>query len=265
LTKGKKVYCATIDSIGQKLKQFMETERYSDDVQAYDPSISTPLVQTYHASAVTGMLSVAGFVSKDVAHPLMLCSQKVFQRPRRLGVGIGFEAHQIPKDIATKLVTLCQQTGYFGIFEAEFVIDERTNEFLLVDFNPRYYGQMAFEIWRGLPLPALAYYSAIQNKSLLDKEIEESHKAILAPAATSSRYALGWIFRLMLWTQRAGGAMKTQEYNHWVNWHRDPSVPHYDAIAYPKDAIPMLVDILLLIFHALRHPRDFYRKFFKTQ
>jgi hypothetical protein len=69
----------------------------------------------------------------------------------------------------------------------------------------------------------------------------------------------------MLWTQRAGGAMKTEEYEHWVKWYRDPSVPHYDAIAFPKDPMPMIVDILLLIFHALRHPRDFYRKFFKTQ
>ena len=47
----------------------------------------------------------------------------------------------------------------------------------MVDFNPRYYGQMAFEIARGLNLPKLAYLDATGNLQGFEKEMEATRLA----------------------------------------------------------------------------------------
>ena len=48
-------------------------------------------------------------------------SHKVFQRPRRMGVGIGFEAAPVDRALLEKLDALCEAAGYFGVFESEFI------------------------------------------------------------------------------------------------------------------------------------------------
>jgi predicted ATP-grasp superfamily ATP-dependent carboligase len=262
LTKGKGIYCPTPESIWPALETFLERERYNDEILSYDSSINIPLVQAYHGSAMTGMLSIAGFISKDGQTCLSLCSQKVFLRPRRLGVGIGFAARKVPEHTQDQLKTLCMRIGYFGVFEAEFVIDEQSGESLLVDFNPRYYGQMAFEIARGLELPALVYHAAAGDRVALDQVVSQAHEALSQPAATASHYSLGWIFWLMLWTQRLGGIMRKQEFLQWSQWYKDPRIPRFDAVADTKDRLPLIMDVLLFVARSLRHPRDFFRKFF---
>ena len=54
---------------------------------------------------------------------------------------------------------LCREVGYFGVFEIEFlrVLDRG---WAVIDFNPRFYHQMGFDIARGLPLPIWAYLGA---------------------------------------------------------------------------------------------------------
>lgn len=263
LTKAKGSYCPDPGMLPAALENFLLNERYTDAITTHDPTISMPIMQRYHPSAVTGMLSISGFVPRDYRECLCLASRKIFQRPRRLGVGVGFSACPTPQNLVDKIVSLCQATNFYGIFEAEFVEDEVTGEQLLVDFNPRYYGQMAFEISRGLPLPALAYYDAIRDKESFEREFQAAKKAINYPQASRSNYALGWIFCLMAVTQSIGRQMTTAELKQWFQWYRDRTVVRYDAIDYVGDPIPKILDILLFLKQSVRHPRDFYRKFFQ--
>ena len=262
LTKGKGIFCPTKADVPAALKLFLERETFSDQILDYDPSLNLPLLQAYHQSAVDGMLSIAGFVSRDYKHAVFLGSEKIFQRPRRLGVGIGFSARSVPTEISDCLLKLCASVGYFGVFEAEFVQDEATGDFLLVDFNPRYYGQMAFEIARGLDLPRLAYFEATQNQLAFEKEVAKAKLAVTRPEAVSSKYALGWILSLMIKCQKLGGKMPMGEYRDWLHWLKDNRIPMYDAVSSREDTWPKRMDQFLFWKHALRHPRDFYRKFF---
>ncbi|MEI8026072.1 MAG: hypothetical protein WCI18_06970 [Pseudomonadota bacterium] len=262
LTKGKGIFCPTRAEVSAALSLFLERVTFSDQILNYDPSLNLPLLQAYHQSAVDGMLSIAGFVSRDHNHAVFLGSEKIFQRPRRLGVGIGFSARSVPTEISDRLLKLCESVGYFGVFEAEFVQDEATGDFLLVDFNPRYYGQMAFEIARGVDLPRLAYFGATQNQVAFEKEVAKAKLAVTRPEATSSKYALGWVLSLMIKCQKLGGKVPRVEYRDWLHWLEDSRIPMYDAVSSKEDKWPKRIDQFLFWKHALRHPRDFYRKFF---
>ena len=52
------------------------------------------------------------------------------------------------------------------MFDVEFAIDG--DQKLLIDFNPRFYNHMAFEVQRGLPLPWLAYLAATGQTEALE-------------------------------------------------------------------------------------------------
>lgn len=262
LTKEKGIFCPTRAEVSSAIRLFLDRDTFSSQILEYDPTLKLPLLQAYHQSAVDGMLSISGFISRDRKHSLFLGSEKIFQRPRRLGVGIGFTARSIPNDLSHRILRLCDALGYFGIFEAEFVRDELTGEFLMVDFNPRYYGQMAFEIARGVDLPRLVYFDATQNHVAFEKEIAKAKLAISLPSATNSKYSLGWIMALMIKCQRIGGKMTLEEYKSWLHWLRDPRTPMYDAIESSVDTWPKKIDQALFLKQQLRHPGDFYRKFF---
>ena len=62
--------------------------------------------------------------------------------------------------------------GYFGVFEAEFIRlgDER----LLIDFNPRFFGQMGFDVARGLPIVGLAYEAALGGTQRVTQLLQAS-------------------------------------------------------------------------------------------
>jgi len=262
LTKGKGIFCTTRAQVAEGLTRFEEHEIFGSEILNYDPTLRLPILQAYHQSAVAGMLSIAGFVSRDFKHFFCLASEKVFQRPRRLGVGIGFSACPVPGDLQQRLFKLCERISYFGVFEAEFVKDETTGEHLLVDFNPRYYGQMAFEIARGLNLPKLAYLDATGDFQGFEKEMEVTRLALSRPTAISSNYSLSWVLSLMVRTQRLGGQMPRNEYKKWINWLNSHNPEMFDAIASQDDPKPKEVDQYLFLKKSLRHPRDFYRKFF---
>ena len=62
-------------------------------------------------------------------------------------------------ELAAGLERLVARVGFSGVFEAEFI--DPQGQAVLIDFNPRFYNQMGFDIARGLPLPLLAYYDAL--------------------------------------------------------------------------------------------------------
>ena len=61
----------------------------------------------------------------------------------------------VDAELAEKVRQLCVKLGYFGSFEVEFI--RAGGRQLLIDFNPRFYSQMGFDIARGMPLPLFVY------------------------------------------------------------------------------------------------------------
>ena len=132
--------------------------RFAPEVADSMSDVGLPMVQEYLPQTATRVVSVSGFADTSGTIIAGRGSHKVLQLPRRAGVGLCFESVDPDPQLLQLLSGLCARSGYHGVFEAEFA--EHGGRLLLIDFNPRYFGQMGFDIARGMPLPWLAHLGA---------------------------------------------------------------------------------------------------------
>ncbi len=239
----------------QTYLSFKEQLQYQKQLLASDPVVGWPMIQEYFAVAAQSIVSIAGFVGAD-GRIVARSSRKVLQRPRKLGIGLCFESITVDQELLAQLQRLCQKLGYFGVFEAEFIEDSAAGKKLLIDFNPRYYGQMGFEIARGLNLPLLALNAACHPDDLRE-QLDQAERAV--PLQTHV-YSTRWLLKLSLWAGFLGRKHSWAEVKGWGRWRR---AHHYtDAVYDAQDPWPYYFDMLFNGARYLRHPRDFIRKFF---
>ena len=230
---------------------------YQPGVRAPLAGIDSPMMQAYRGDAHENIYSLAGFIDRGGRQIAARASVKILQRPRRVGVGLCFE--EAPVDLPTLegLVRLCRATGYFGVFEAEYVRDGPRLQ--MIDFNPRFYGQMSFENARALPLAYLVWLGAAGEDDRLARELT---------AAQGWREGAGYIYtnrfflRMMLSLQRLTGNVPRAEAGRWRRWlsdHRRRALA-VDAAHAADDRLPGLVSAAYEMYAACRHPRYFMRQ-----
>jgi len=155
------------------------------------------------------------------------------------------------------VLRLCRATGYYGVFEVEFLRHDDRLE--LIDFNPRFYGQLAFDIGRELPLPHLVWLAAQRREAELQEEVA---RAQAWQGGDGLVYCNRFTFSLMLTMQSISGRMTSAEVTRWREWlrrsrNREKAV---DAMYSANDVAPGVVSAFRELSRALRHPRDFYRQ-----
>ena len=242
------------EELAEAYRAYTQANRYLPPLLADRPDIARPMVQEYYAEAEEDIRSVAGFIDESGELFAARASRKVLQRPRRLGVGICFEDAPLEPVEAQGIAALCRLTGYFGVFEAEFIrLGDRR---LLIDFNPRYYNQMAFEIARGLPLPLLAYAGAVRDSSGLDREVRAA-QSITNNAGTAWCHRSAFV--MLVAAQRLSRRASVSETQRWRAWRADHRDRIVDAGFHRDDLLPGLIDIAIQLWLALRHPRAFFR------
>jgi predicted ATP-grasp superfamily ATP-dependent carboligase len=143
---------------------------------ASTPELAWPLLQEAVPDALRQLYSVSGLLGDDGRPLALAASRKLHQWPPRLGIGTAFEACHDPEVLRRGLAAAQAIVGR-GLFEVELILDSGTREYLAIDVNPRGYGQMRFEILRGLDLPLLWYESTLASRSLA--EIQASDGNIL--------------------------------------------------------------------------------------
>lgn len=226
---------------------------YADMLVRFDPAVARPMVQEFHPEAAQGIYSLSGFVDETGELFEVRGAMKVLQRPRRLGVGVCFESAPVREDLADGLKRLCKRLGYHGVFEVEFI--QTKDDFLLIDFNPRYYGQMGFDIARGLPLPLLAYHAALGDRDALEREVKAAREWRGRGEVFCNRIALEMLLNL----QRLSGALPGEEARQWRQWlesHRGLAV---DPLIDSDDLVPSAVELAQILYVSARHPRAFLR------
>ena len=246
--------------LSQAFATFQSTMRLAPSILSYDGTLGIPMVQQYIAAAPDSIVSVAGFF--DAESGVQACfARKVLQRPRRLGIGLCFEAIEPIASLQELVATLCRHIGYEGIFEAEFVQTSSSAPFWLMDFNPRFYSQMAMEVSRHLNLPLLALDLAQQRAGLATQRRKGPKPALPPLNKVKDRYAHSLILLVFIFGQGATGRMKGGEILRWLGWliHRQRLT---DAVWSFTDPLPGVVDAVQFVAHALRYPRGFIRKFF---
>ena len=217
------------------------------------PELAEPFVQAYAPGAGEGVLSLSGFVDRSGEVFVVRAARKVPLRPVQLSVGVWFEAAAVDPSLAQSLRELCRQIGYFGVFEAEFVSWE--GSYRLIDFNPRFYGEMGFDQARGLPLAQLAYLTALGDDAAA-RELAEQAKDEVPLGPFVHRLALG-IEAKVLWLQRAPAPKQRL----LAAAREERGGPVLDFVQDDDDPLPALLDAGNLFAQYLRHPRSLIRLF----
>lgn len=228
-------------------------ERYAPELVAIDPGVVWPLIQEFHPIAGSAIYSLSGYISEEGGHALR-GARKVLQLPRRIGIGIAFEDEPVDPVLAAGIVSLCRKLDYHGIFEAEFICAGKQR--LLIDFNPRLFGQLGFDLARGLPLVTLAYQEARGHGDQVERLLRDANDW---PAQTDASpvYVHRNAMELMLRWQEASGAMGEDDVRHWRDWISAHA--QVDAVTAPDDWAPALVDLVSRLAGYARHPRAFVR------
>jgi len=234
---------------------FLASTHRADSVRSYDPGVARPLLQAFLEGASEGIYNLAGFVAED-GTAVVAASRKVLQRPRLLGIGLVFEEAPVRQDLVEPLLALFRKVGYRGVFEVEYL--EAGEQRLLIDANPRFYGEMAFEVARGAPLPLLSYLDAIGDRPALAAAMAQARQAL---AQGSGRVYRHWIqLHIYLLLLRAVGRMSGEEAGRWGRWLAERKGRTFDAVHDRQDPWPSVVDTITALFHSLRHPRSTWRQ-----
>ena len=220
------------------------------------PDLSLPMLQ--EATGNERIYTVDGFADATGELYISIACVKLLQRPRGSGPGIIFEHAESNPAVNAGLKRLFQNTGYFGVFDAEFL--ECGERLLLVDINPRFYNHMAFEIDRGLPLPWLAYLAATRDWEALRQEVTRAQLC----QSGCRRYVQRLPTALLLATQRLKGAMPIEDQTRWRSFLNDSKASSTEPARAPNDPGPAIAEIAMEAFAFLRHPRAYLKGLWRS-
>lgn len=226
--------------------------RYPAEVRSAIPGVERAILQACHLESER-IYTVDGFIDETGEVYACLACTKLLQRPRGSGPGIIFEHSPLDPAIAEGLRRLCRSTGFYGVFDAEFV-DSGGRRFF-IDFNPRFYNHMIFEVERGLPLPWLAYLSGRGDR--------EAVKAVAAQVSSDPpgprAYAHAYAVSLLLAFQAIAGSMPREDRRGWREWIAKHNGLVSDPVRRREDRWPEVGALGMELSGFLRHPRSYLR------
>lgn len=230
--------------------------RYAPMLLALAPEDRAPIAQAFSDTVERGIVNLSGFVDETGDLFVAEASRKVLQYPRRLGIGMCFEAVPVPAALADAVRRLCLRVGHRGAFEVEFVPSPEGDE--LIDFNPRFYGQMAFDVQRGLDLPWLVYLAAIGERAELERAVHLA-RARIGGAVGMRHYTNRVELEVVMRLRRMAGAMSRAELRRWRRWLRDGRHQTVDAVFDRDDWVPGVVGAANAVIARALHPRSAWR------
>ena len=252
-TKG--VIVRAKSDLAPRYREFIEKTRYARVLSDRMPDAANPMIQRYLPDASTRIHVMASFMDRTAAHFSARSGTKILQRPRRLGIGLCFEDAPVDPRVADGVRRLARAAGHFGVFQLEFV--REGDRYLLIDYNPRFYNQLAFDVARGLPIPQLVYAAALGDDAEVERLVANAERPRdRAPLVFCNTFGM----TTMLGAQRCAGVVSAAEVRDWSRWRRAHNGTAIEAAFAPGDALPGFVDAAFQLYEYARHPRAFVRK-----
>jgi predicted ATP-grasp superfamily ATP-dependent carboligase len=249
-----------VDSRGHRLQSifddYMKDQATNSEFAKQCPGTIGPVLQQYYPQAIENVYSLSGFREKTGGGLIMRAARKILQQPRSIGIGLCFEPMLVDPLLADQTKRLCERIGYYGVFELEFILAE--GKAMLIDFNGRFYHQIAFDIARGMELPALAYAAATRNQVEVTRLMARANSGRHEDVAGFCNH---FVLATTVTTQRILRTMSGKEAARWLNWSRGSHGTMIDAVKDPNDPLPAFVDAAQYLLQALRHPRAFVRQY----
>jgi hypothetical protein len=128
---------------------------------------------------------------------------------------------------------------------------------MLIDYNPRLYNQLAFDIARGLPIPQMMYASALAEHAEVERLVSVANQPYAGPELV---FCNTFGMSTMLWAQQLAGQVSASEARHWQQWRRSHDGSAIDPAVAANDPFPAVVDAASQLYGYARHPRAFMRK-----
>ncbi|MBC7841763.1 MAG: hypothetical protein H7099_05610 [Gemmatimonadaceae bacterium] len=241
--------------------QFRQPGRYSAEFLRDAPAdIEWPLIQQFMPEAAGNTYSLSGFIDQAGSVVTARASTKVFQIPVQIGIGVAFEGRALRSTQLEAIESIARASGYFGVFEAEF-IHSVDGTLYLMDFNPRYYGQMSFEMSRGMRLPSIAFAAATGSATVVKELLAHSQKSLRSTDASQQRFCDRFLFRTLLRTQYLNRRLDAEVRDRWLQWMQTGEVS--DFLVSDDDPAPTIVDRSTRWRAWLRHPLSSYGVLFR--
>ena len=213
-----------------------------------------PFVQSYCPGAGSHIYNLAGFLDHTGMLAGFSATRKVYQSPRRFGVGVCFEAAPVDSELAARLIEMLRGMGFFGMFEAEFI--EADGAFLLIDINPRVFNGLSLITNRGLRLPLIWYLAALGDWPAVEEQLAAARRAEeegSGPDAWCHRFVL----ESMVVSRVVTGRIAFPEARYWWRWVRSAKERTLEASWDSCDPWPGRLNGLQHIARFIRDPRDF--------
>ncbi len=254
----KGIVCANEPQLRAALEMAKVKFVHWPDVLVAHPEFAEPVVQAFHAEAEQHIYSLAGFYAPERDVFLVRAAEKVLQHPMRIGVGLCFESRPVAPALASQLRQLFDRVGYRGPFEVEFIHLQQAQRYLLIDVNPRFYGQMGFELARGLPTARLCYAAATGDTARVDDLAAEAAHHSEAGATACFRDA--WLLRLYATTHWLSGNFNLDQWRFWMRMAQRGDAG--DPVLAQDDPTPSAHRWKRLALNLTRNPRSTLLRFF---
>ena len=237
---------------GQVVQDYAQLLRSIHDIEGREevfaedddsPQISGYFFQQFVPKNDRGVLSVAGFIDKTGEHFVARAARKVMLRTEPAGVGVCFESVELDPALADAVARLCRNLGYFGVFEVEFLWDGA--KWAAIDFNPRFFNQLALDLARGMPLARLCYYDAIGDSARLAALVAQAQSAPDKPLYLRD----GFTMALLLFVRSLAGSVSNADRARWRAWSRHPMI---DLIRSADDPLVWPVHMVSEVSLALK-------------
>lgn len=164
----------------------------------------TLLAQEIVGAGVDSFYSLCSYIGRDGNAKGVFVGRKLEQYPPEFGTACLVDSRYV-EEIVERGVDILKQFGYHGISEVEFIYDEKSGDFKLLDINTRVWKWIGLPIHAGIDLPWLAYADAVFG------DVE---------AAGRQRDGLRWVYLkdyIALRRARSGSDETTLTRKDWVD------------------------------------------------
>ena len=118
------------------------------------------LAQEIVGAGVDSFYSLCSYIGRDGQAKGVFVGRKLEQYPPDFGTACLVDSRFV-KEIVERGVDILNQFGYHGISEVEFVYDQPSGDFKLLDINTRVWKWIGLPMLAGVDLPWLAYADAV--------------------------------------------------------------------------------------------------------
>lgn len=188
------------------------------------------LAQEIVGAGIDSFYSLCSYIGRNGEAKGVFVGRKLEQYPPDFGTACLVDSRYVD-EIVERGVEILKQFGYHGISEVEFIYDEKSRDFKLLDINTRVWKWIGLPIQAGIDLPWLAYADAVYGN---------------VEAAGRQREELKWVYLkdyVALRRARAGVAETTLTRKDWLELiagHAESDREIVDAVLASDDPEPFV-------------------------